>query len=155
MSNGEDHDCGKICPNDSIATMVSALKSTRKRRLSSNGSIDEEINTPLKRVKELDGTYLGSPREIRRIRADLVHARSTVASLENRIRQQHTIRKEMEILFESEIKGLTHQHERDTKSIEDLEVQLQSIRKREIDLKNELSEVRVFKYSSFPIKIIL
>ncbi|CAG9834259.1 unnamed protein product [Diabrotica balteata] len=52
----------------------------------------------------------------------------------------HTVRQQMQLMFEEENKTLKRQCEYDKKTIEELENQLQTVRKREIDLKHELSE---------------
>ncbi|KAL3287384.1 hypothetical protein HHI36_001857 [Cryptolaemus montrouzieri] len=115
-----------------------------------------DVTTPLKKFKEenktFDSSYMGSPREMRRLRADLIEARNTILNLENRISHMHGIRKEMQVLFDNETRSLRKQHEYDRKSVLELENQLQTIRKREHDLKQELAEVKnknhLFKIST-------
>lgn len=143
--------------NDTIVQMVNNLKprvtsefrnfeldgSLKRSTSYSNSSVDEEI--PVKKVKQelnLSGMrYIHSPRETRRLRADVSEARNTILNLENRIKHMHSIRKEMEIMFDNETRGLRQQHEYDRKRIDDLETQLQSVRQREADAKDKLSEV--------------
>ncbi|XP_018334311.1 mitotic spindle assembly checkpoint protein MAD1 [Agrilus planipennis] len=118
-----------------------------KRRLS-NVSSDED--SPVKKHKKIptcsnnnsNASYLASPREARRLRADLIEARNTVKDLENRIQHMHSIRKEMQIMFDNETKSLKLQHEHDKKTIEELESQLQTVRKREASAKNEISNLK-------------
>lgn len=153
--------------NDTILNMVKNLKSSTttscnnyefsplKRSLSSTSnesSFDEP--TPVKKFKQeykLDMSYIGSPREIRRIRADLIEARNTIIGLESRISHMHGVRKQMQLMFDEENTALKRQHEYDEKTIDELENQLQTIRKREIDLKKELAEVNS-KYDTLKIK---
>jgi predicted nucleic acid-binding Zn-ribbon protein len=99
-----------------------------------------------KKEKKLDLSYVGSPREVRRLRTDLLEGRNTILNLENRIQHMHNVRKEMEIMYENESKLLKKQHENDKKSIEELESQLQSLRRREMDLKDQLAQV-IHKYT--------
>lgn len=145
--------------NDTIMKMVKNLKSSAqtekmnnfeytplKRSISSSNSNESSFDepTPVKRMKQenqLDLSYVGSPREMRRIRADLVEARNTILNLESRISHMHALRKQMQLMFDEENQSLKRQHEYDKKSIEDLENQLQTIRKREADIKCELAEV--------------
>lgn len=142
------------CPNDTIQNMISNLKPSLKRNFSEISTDNEDFATPNKKTKDfvssrsklndiskLNDSYLGSPREMRRLRANVIDARSTILSLEARIQSLHAVRKDLEITFENEKVLLKKQQERDRKSIEELEEQLQSIRKREMSLKAELSEV--------------
>lgn len=154
--------------NDTILNMVKNLKASvnnregssyeftpLKRSLSSNSnesSFDEP--TPVKRLKQeskLDMSYIGSPREVRRIRADLIEARNTILSLESRISHMHGVRKQMQLMFDDENSVLKRQHEYDKKTIDELENQLQTIRKREIEVKTELAEVNS-KYDTLKVK---
>lgn len=119
---------------------------TLKRPNSSSSSISYEEHdiSPLKKIKreEHDITFIGSPRDYRRMRSDLLNARSTILTLESHIHEMHNVRKEMEILFDKEKSTLKAQVKRDRKSIDDIESQLQSIRKRESKLKDDLSEIQ-------------
>ncbi|CAH1126285.1 unnamed protein product [Ceutorhynchus assimilis] len=146
--------------NDTIIKMVNDLKATGGG--SSSGKIDDyksplkrsmssisiesfEDQTPVKRFRNtnnLDVSYVGSPREMRRLRADLMEARNNIMCLENRIQHMHNLRKEMQTLFDNETDGLKKQHDYDRKTIEELEIQLQDIRKREAALKLELLEIK-------------
>ncbi|KAG5897303.1 hypothetical protein JTB14_011466 [Gonioctena quinquepunctata] len=126
-----------------------------KRSLSSNSneSIFDE-STPTKKRKsefKLDVSYVGSPMEVRRLRSDLVEARNTILGLESRINHMHGVRKQMQLMFDEENQSLKRQNEYDKKSVEDLENRLQVIRKREIDTKNELAEVKN-KYELLKLK---
>ncbi|CAG9821072.1 unnamed protein product [Phaedon cochleariae] len=154
--------------DDTILNMVKNLKPTTtdlrntkceftpvKRPYSptSNESSYEEP-TPIKKLKrdpKLDMSYVGSPMEIRRIRADLVGARNTILTLEGRISHMHSVRKQMQMMFDEENHVLKRQSEHDKKSILDLEDRLQTIRKREIEVKKELAEVHN-KYQQLKIR---
>ncbi|KAF5283857.1 hypothetical protein FQA39_LY04677 [Lamprigera yunnana] len=107
--------------------------------------------TPPKKLKQIAGNeYIASPREMRRLRAEVLEARNTVLGLENRIHQMHTVRQETQIMFDTELKGLQHQHEYDRKTITELESQLQGIRKRESDVKVECEKLQT-KYDCLKI----
>lgn len=67
-----------------------------------------------------------------------------ITKLEARVNHQHTIRKEMQILFEEEKASLVEQHKRDEKNLSDMEDRLCIIRRREQDLRDEYSEVSGF-----------
>jgi hypothetical protein len=60
------------------------------------------------------------------------------------VNHQHTIRKEMQILFEEEKGSLTEQHKRDERALADMDDRLQLIRRREQELRDELNEARYF-----------
>lgn len=145
--------------NETIVKMVKDLKATGNntssdeykcsplKRSASTNSFESSIDdlTPVKRIKResiFNLSYVGSPREMRRLRADLVEARNSIIDLENRIKHMHNVRKEMQLMFDNETQSLKRQHEYDRKSIEELELQLQNIRKRESEFKKELSEVK-------------
>ncbi|KAF5300922.1 hypothetical protein FQR65_LT09085 [Abscondita terminalis] len=107
--------------------------------------------TPAKKFKRDPSTeYVGSPREMRRLRADLIEARNTILGLENRIQHMHTVRQETQIMFDSELRSLQHQHEYDRKSVTELEEQLQVVRKREADAAISFGELQT-KYDSLKI----
>lgn len=146
--------------NDTILKMVNNLTSnvddvnenfsfgaSLKRPLSSTSNDSQssfEESEQIKRPKltaTMDLNYIGSPREMRRLRTDLLENRNTISILENQIQRMHGVRKEMQIMYENETKALKRQHEADTRSIGELETQLQSIRQRELDLKEKLAEV--------------
>lgn len=148
MSNNE------ISANESIVKMIANLKQKTNTKLfdftpvkrSRDSNSDELVESKKSKmeIKEkgfMDVSYIGSPREVRRLRSDILSLRNTIISLENQIHQMHGVRKEIQIMYDDEIKGLRSQIEGDRKSIEDLESQLQSIRKRELELRNELVDV--------------
>ncbi|KAK9878489.1 hypothetical protein WA026_022384 [Henosepilachna vigintioctopunctata] len=133
----------------------SFINKTPLKRTASKLSLDGgSPTTPVKKIKEdikkPDWDYIGSPREVRRLRADLLETRNTISNLESRINHMHGIRKEMQVLFDNECRSLKKQTEHDRKSILELENQLQTIRKREQELKLELVE---FKNKSSVLKI--
>lgn len=144
--------------DDTILNMVKNLKPTTiakktscyeftplKRSISSSNSNESSFEEPsakkLKKDLKLDLSYIGSPREMRRLRSDLLEARSIILHLENTISHLHGVRKQMQLMFDDENSALKRQHEYDKKSIDELESQLQIIRKREVDIKSELAEV--------------
>lgn len=68
-----------------------------------------------------------------------------IIKLEARVTHQHTIRKEMQILFEEEKASLMDQHKRDERALSDMEERLQLVRRREQELKDEYNQV--FSYA--------
>lgn len=143
--------------DDTILNMVKNLKPPTikknspfeftpvKRTISSSNSAESSFDEPstkkFKRDSKLDVSYIGSPREIRRLRYELLEARGIILNLESRVSHMHGVRKEMQLMFDEENSTLKKQHEYDKKTIEVLEDQIQTIRKREADLKKHLAEV--------------
>lgn len=70
---------------------------------------------------------------------------SQITKLEARVNHQHTIRKEMQILFEEEKASLQEQHKRDERALSDMEERLGIVRRREQELKDEFTEVFTWK----------
>lgn len=93
--------------------------SSQKRSLSLSGDTISDHSTPLKRpcIEKLKASYMSSPREIRRLKMDLMEARNTILKLENRIEQLHSVRKEMQQVFENETADLRQKHKYDTECI--------------------------------------
>lgn len=120
--------------------MVNDFKSPQcKRRLSDSCS-----ETPDKRNKSensLDVSWVSSPHESWRLRNDVIAARKTINDLESRIQHMHGVQKEMQVMFDNEIKSLSFQHEQDKKIIEELEKDTQNLRKRERNAKREVDEM--------------
>lgn len=121
--------------NDTIINMITNLKpritseypqlepsrsNSQKRSLSLSGDSSSEQSTPLKkqRFERLNTNYMASPREIRRLKSDLMQERNKNLNLENRIKHMHNVRKELQQMFESETADLRQQHELDRESIE-------------------------------------
>lgn len=139
--------------NDTIIDMITNLRprsmkpeysTPLKRSLSSTSNTSNEETPNSKKPKFegiLDVSYVGSPSEIRRLRSDILSARNTILNLQHQIEHMHGVRKEMQIMFDNELATLRSQSTRDTKTIEELEEQLQKIRKREIELREQLSKV--------------
>lgn len=158
--------------NETILNMVKNLNPTTnvkkmspftftpvKRSISSSNSAESSFDEPSsKKCKrdssKLDISYIGSPREMRRLRYDLVEARSIILNLESRISHMHGVRKQMQLMFDEENATLKRQHEHDKKSLIELENQLQTIRKREGDLKKQLADVGL-SYILLSYKILL
>ncbi|XP_075981185.1 mitotic spindle assembly checkpoint protein MAD1-like [Anticarsia gemmatalis] len=127
--------------NQSIKEGLSNLISMGKRKSSLGAS---DLCTPEKRVRtDSNSTPVSvppSPWEVKKLKIDLIAAKAQITKLESRINHQHTIRKEMQILFEEEKASLTDQHKRDEKALSDMEDRLQVIRRREQELKDEYTE---------------
>nr|XP_022911768.1 mitotic spindle assembly checkpoint protein MAD1 [Onthophagus taurus] len=143
--------------NQTIADLLTTLKphklklsmnSTPVKRSSSsmNNTNSPTEETPAKRLKVesiLDVSYEESAQEVRRMRLNLLSTRNRIMILENQIEHMHTVRKEMQIMFDNETAILRAQVQQDSKNIEDLESQLQNTRKKEIELKKELADVKL------------
>ncbi|XP_046969859.1 mitotic spindle assembly checkpoint protein MAD1 [Vanessa cardui] len=127
--------------NQSIKEDTPNLHTLGKRKSALNMSAPE---TPEKRMRS-DSTSNTvsappSPWEAKRLKIDLIAAKAQIAKLEARVNHQHTIRKEMQILFEEEKTSLTEQHKRDQRAVSEMEERLQLIRRREQELKDEYNE---------------
>ncbi|CAH0764364.1 unnamed protein product [Diatraea saccharalis] len=122
--------------NQSIKEGLSNLFSIGKRKSSlGDGS------TPEKRLRtESTSNAPHSPWKTKRLKIDLIAAKAQITKLEARVNHQHTIRKEMQILFEEEKASLVEQHKRDERALADMEDRLQVIRRREQELREEFNE---------------
>ncbi|XP_075224766.1 mitotic arrest-deficient 1 [Lycorma delicatula] len=96
-----------------------------------------ESDTP-ENPKLTDSYLVASPWESRKMKADLVEARSEIVRLESRISQMETVHKETLVLFEKEKKSLQKSLEKERYSTTELEHRLKTLRKREADTKLEL-----------------
>ncbi|XP_026763138.2 mitotic spindle assembly checkpoint protein MAD1 [Galleria mellonella] len=127
--------------NQSLKEGLSNLLSLGKRK-SSIGMGD--VSTPDKRMRTESTSNAGSvppsPWEAKKMKIDLIAAKAQITRLEARVNHQHTIRKEMQILFEEEKGSLIEQHKRDERALADMEERLQVIRRREQELKDEFSD---------------
>ncbi|XP_044744897.1 mitotic spindle assembly checkpoint protein MAD1 [Coccinella septempunctata] len=123
---------------------IPIIDKTPLKRPASNMMNDDEVMTPKKFRGDLkmDFEYLGSPREMRRLRSDVLEARNTILNLENRISQMHNLRKEMQVIFDNENQTLKKQQEVDRKTIMELENKLQQVRRREQELKQEFINMK-------------
>ncbi|XP_053614336.1 mitotic spindle assembly checkpoint protein MAD1 [Plodia interpunctella] len=129
--------------NQSLKEGLSNMLSFGKRK-SSIGAVDGA--TPEKRLRSESTSNsvstAPSPWEAKRMKIDLIAAKAQITKLEARVAHQHTIRKEMQILFEEEKASLEEQHKRDERALSDMEDRLQVIRRREQELKDELVQVQ-------------
>ncbi|XP_045452576.1 mitotic spindle assembly checkpoint protein MAD1-like [Melitaea cinxia] len=123
------------------------------KRKSTLGTTD--FGTPEKRVRSNSSSNAvsvpPSPWEAKRLKIDLIAAKAQITKLEARVNHQHTIRKEMQILFEEEKASLTEQHKRDERALSDMEERLQLIRRREQELKDEYAEATK-QYKEYKMK---
>ncbi|KAJ0174178.1 hypothetical protein K1T71_010324 [Dendrolimus kikuchii] len=125
--------------NQSLKEGLANLLSLGKRK----SSIDpKDAATPEKRVRtDSNVSAPPSPWEAKRLKIDLIAAKAQIIKLEARVTHQHTIRKEMQILFEEEKASLIDQHKRDERALSDMEERLQLVRRREQELKDEYNQV--------------
>ncbi|KAL0869832.1 hypothetical protein ABMA27_006040 [Loxostege sticticalis] len=126
--------------NQSIKEGLSNLLTLGKRK----SSIGPEMSTPDKRMRTDSSSNVASappsPWEAKRLKIDLIAAKAQISKLEARVSHQHTIRKEMQILFEEEKTSLMEQHKRDERALSDMEDRLQVVRRREQELRDEFNE---------------
>ncbi|XP_073953707.1 mitotic arrest-deficient 1 isoform X2 [Choristoneura fumiferana] len=124
--------------NQSIKEGLSNLLSIGKRK--SSLSMVDATPDKRQRTESCSASVPPSPWEAKRMKIDLIAAKAQITKLEARVNHQHTIRKEMQILFEEEKASLTEQHKRDERALSDMEDRLNIIRRREQEIKDELSE---------------
>lgn len=86
-------------------------------------------------------TTITSPWESRRLKSELADARSQILMLESQVQQLHSVRKELELVFENEKTALQNIQKRDRHLITELESRLSLIREREAETRAELTEV--------------
>ncbi|XP_053966171.1 mitotic spindle assembly checkpoint protein MAD1 [Anastrepha ludens] len=115
--------------NDSFADSASLPK--KRRHENSNLSCDNESNASI-------STTPSSPWETRRIKADLIEAKSRISKLKLEIERQHKLRAEVETLYESKVTELKKQCDFSANKVQDVEKHLQVVRKREQGAKQEL-----------------
>lgn len=123
-----------------LRSEINLGESPLKRRLSSDNFTETPEKVP-RTGNSLDVSWISSPSDGRRMRNDLLEARNQIMNLEHRIQHMHGVRKELQTMFDNEIKALQFQHGQDIKKIDQLENQMQSIRKREREAKDELEKV--------------
>lgn len=83
-----------------------------------------------------------SPWESRRMRADLIEARSLITQLKCEVEHQNKVRNELEILYKNKIDSLKTQLDHNVYKVSDMEKHLASIRKREQHQREELTRVK-------------
>ncbi|XP_005179030.1 mitotic spindle assembly checkpoint protein MAD1 [Musca domestica] len=79
-----------------------------------------------------------SPWETRRMKADLIEARTRISKLKQEVERLHKLRQESETLYESRVSELKKQCEFSSNKIQDLEKHMQLLRKREHAAKQDL-----------------
>ncbi|CAH2089463.1 unnamed protein product [Euphydryas editha] len=130
----------KLNFSDSNQSIKEVFRSGKRK--STLGTTD--LGTPEKRIRSDSTSNTASvppsPWEAKRLKIDLIAAKAQITKLEARVNHQHTIRKEMQILFEEEKASLIEQHKRDERALSDMEERLQLIRRREQELKDEYNE---------------
>ncbi|KAJ8983396.1 hypothetical protein NQ317_010489 [Molorchus minor] len=119
--------------NDTIIKMVKNLKSVQSEKV-----INFEYS-PLKRSMSSS------------ISNESIYDDPTPVKENQTRNHMHGVRKQMQLMFDEENQSLKRQQEYDKKTIDELENQLQVIRKREIDVKKDLAEANN-KYGLLKIK---
>ncbi|XP_069687893.1 mitotic spindle assembly checkpoint protein MAD1-like [Periplaneta americana] len=95
-----------------------------------------------------DMSILSSPWNTRRMKADLAESKAQNIILEERVKKLHALRKELELVFENEKTSLLKQQARDRETIKALEDRVNTLRKRESEAKEELSQYKQQNESS-------
>ncbi|XP_034238971.1 mitotic spindle assembly checkpoint protein MAD1 [Thrips palmi] len=143
----------KASPNRLEVDEVNRSASTVSTRLNfGNDSFEGSMNEHVKRkkwslegtppssdVSHLDVSAIESPWEARRLKKELIDAKSKIASLETRVSQLHALRRELEVVFESEKNSLLLQQGRDKTMIQTLESRVSQLRRRESDCRDSLA----------------
>nr|CAD7439264.1 unnamed protein product [Timema bartmani] len=119
----------------------SPLSSSLKRPYRSDSESDS-YSSAKKSKRNVDYSMISSPWEARCIRAELIGAKAEIESLEKQLSKLHTVRKEMEIMFENEKSHLQQQLNKERSKFKDLDYRAQTLRKRELEYKEELAELK-------------
>ncbi|XP_021932556.1 mitotic spindle assembly checkpoint protein MAD1 isoform X3 [Zootermopsis nevadensis] len=114
--------------------------SKKRKHTDSNVSVDTAEDSNI--------SVLASPWETRRMKAELAEAKALNASLEERIKKLHSVRMELELVFDNEKTSFLKQRERDREIIRMLEGQIATLRKREVESRDEFSQYRQSTESS-------
>ncbi|XP_055380040.1 mitotic spindle assembly checkpoint protein MAD1 [Condylostylus longicornis] len=126
------------------------LTMSKKRKLSED-KIDlqstivanENLNNSIS--NESLNTSIGlpsSPWETRRMKADLLEAKSRIIKLKSEIEQQHKLRINMENLYSAQVTELKKQCEFSSDKVLDMEKHLKLLRKREATAKQDLIKIK-------------
>ncbi|KAM7342651.1 mitotic arrest-deficient 1 isoform 2-T2 [Cochliomyia hominivorax] len=91
---------------------------------------NQSVNTSL--------TVPPSPWETRRMKADLIEARTRITKFKQEIDRMHKLKQESEILYENRVSELKKQCDFSSGKIQDLEKHMQVLRKREYAAKQEV-----------------
>lgn len=97
-------------------------------------SLDGSLSSP--NVSGLDTSVTDSSWEKRRLQMELIEAKTKISSLETRVSQLHTLRRELEVVFEAEKNSLLHQQGQDQRMIQSLENRIAQLRRRESDFRD-------------------
>lgn len=129
-------------PAQSVATRLdfgndSLERSTIEHVKRMKWSLDGTPSTS--NVSHLDVSTVESPWQVRHLKKELIDARTKIATLETRVSQLHTLRRELEVVFESEKNSLLHQQGRDKTMIQSLESRIAQLRRRESDVRDSLA----------------
>nr|CAD7197640.1 unnamed protein product [Timema douglasi] len=119
----------------------SPLNGSLKRPYRSDSESDSYSSTKKSKIN-IDYSMISSPWEARCIRAELIGAKAEIESLEKQLSKLHTVRKEMEIMFENEKSHLQQQLNKERSKFKDLDYRAQTLRKRELEYKEELAELK-------------
>ncbi|XP_073813448.1 mitotic arrest-deficient 1 [Musca autumnalis] len=112
----------------------------KKRRLSQSFE-DNALNISLNNSNvSLNSSSVPppSPWETRRMKADLIEARTRISKFKQEVERLHKLRQESETLYESRVTELKKQCDFSSNKIQDLEKHMQLLRKREHAAKQDL-----------------
>ncbi|KAL9874417.1 mitotic arrest-deficient 1 [Glossina fuscipes fuscipes] len=113
---------------------------SKKRRLSESYEENGNVDPSHSNNSSLNSSTAPppSPWETRRMKVDLIEARTRIAKLRQEIDRLHKLKQESETLLENRVTELKKQCDFSTSKVQDLEKHLQVIRKRENVAKQEL-----------------
>jgi predicted nucleic acid-binding Zn-ribbon protein len=101
-----------------------------------NHTNNESSNT------SLNASTFSSPWEARRMRVDMIEAKSRVTQLRREIENQNTIQANLEIKYSHKVSALEKEVAQSNKKVTDLDKHVKVLRKRENAVKEELVKVK-------------
>lgn len=135
-------------PKKLIFTVNDSFENSAKKRKHSASEVNEN---GMKKTKSetsdanisLNSFIESSPWESRRMKADLIEARTLILQLKSELDHQNKVRDELEILYKSKIDSLRTELDHSTFKITDMEKHLMSVRKREFHQRDDLNKVKM------------
>lgn len=118
----------------------STVSSDNKKRKFTDSSVS--VGTAELSADDSDLSVLASPWKTRWKKAELAEAKAQKASLEERIQKLHSVRMELELMFDNEKTSLLKQQERDRETIKLLEGRVAVLHKREMESRDELAQYK-------------
>ncbi|PSN31731.1 hypothetical protein C0J52_19835 [Blattella germanica] len=107
----------------------------RKRKHS-----DSHVKTSIDKLHDETMEIPASPWDVRRLKADFMQMKAQNANLEGQVQKLHALRKELEVIFESEKSSFLKRQECDRETIKMLEDRMKILRQREQEYKEQLAQ---------------